>query len=139
MSSHGGRERREFSDHARDSVAEVLTHVRRVVDDLEVNVRALDIVAEPSPVSPTDSPNWTLLQRTIRQIFPDVAVAPYLTLVATDARHYVDLTRDIYRFVPVRLTPEDLTRLHGTDERVSVAGYAEAVGFYIQLLQNAAR
>ena len=122
-----------------DSVAGVLAHVRHTVDDPAVRVRVLDFAAEPSPVSPTDSPNWALLQRTIRQIFPEVAVAPYLTLGATDARYYAALTRDIYRFLPVRLTPEDLTRLHGTDERVSIANYAEAVGFYAQLLQNAAR
>jgi carboxypeptidase PM20D1 len=92
-----------------------------------------------SPVSPTHSPNWALLQRTIRQIFPDIVVAPYLTLGATDARYYAALSRNIYRFVPVRLTPQDVPRLHGIDERVSIGNYVEAVGFYAQLVQNAAR
>jgi carboxypeptidase PM20D1 len=122
-----------------DSVAGVLAHVQHIVDDPTVHVRVLDFVAEPSPVSPTDSPTWTLLQRTIRQTFPDIVVAPYLTLGATDARYYGALSRNIYRFRPVRLTPEDVTRLHGTDERVSIANYAEAVGFYAQLVQNVAR
>ena len=120
-----------------DSVAGVLAHVRRIVDDPTVHVRVLDFVAEPSPVSPTDSPNWGLLQRTIRQTFPDVVVAPYLTLGATDARYYAALTQDIYRFLPVRLTPEDLSRLHGTNERLSVVNYTEGVSFYMQLLKNA--
>ncbi|MBI3262730.1 MAG: M20/M25/M40 family metallo-hydrolase, partial [Acidobacteria bacterium] len=120
-------------------VAAVLAHVREVVDDPAVQVKVLDPVTEPSPVSPTDSPNWALLQRTIRQTFPNIVVAPYLTLGATDARYYAALSRNIYRFVPVRLTPQDLTRLHGTDERVSIANYADAVSFYAQLLQNAAR
>lgn len=122
-----------------DSVAAVLARVRHVVDDPAVQVRVLDPVTEPSRVSPTDSPNWTLLQRTIRQTFPDIVAAPYLTLGATDARYYGALSRNIYRFLPVRLTPQDLTRLHGTDERVSIGNYVEAVGFYAQLLQNAAR
>jgi carboxypeptidase PM20D1 len=122
-----------------DSVAAVLAHVRDVVDDPAVQVKVLDLVTEPSPLAPTDSPTWGLLQRTVREIFPDIVVAPYLTLGATDARHYAPLTRNIYRFVPVRLTPQDLARVHGTDERVSVANYAEAVRFYAQLVQNAAR
>ena len=120
-----------------DSVAGVLAHVRRIVDDPTVHVRVLDFGAEPSPVSPTDSPNWGLLQRTIRQTFPDVVVAPYLTLGATDARYYATLTQNIYRFLPVRLTPEDLSRLHGTNERLSVVNYTEGVSFYMQLLKNA--
>jgi hypothetical protein len=109
--------------------------LRRVT---RVKRRSLNPVTEPSPVSPTDSPNWALLQRTIRQIFRDIVVAPYLTLGATDARYYAGLSRNIYRFLPVRLTPQDLTRLHGTDERVSIANYAEAVRFYAGFLHNAA-
>jgi carboxypeptidase PM20D1 len=122
-----------------DSVADVLAHVREIVDDPAVQVTVLDFAAEPSPISPTDSSSWVVLQRTIRQTFSDVVVAPYLTLGATDARHYGALSRNIYRFLPVRLTRENLSLLHGTDERVSIANYAEAVRFYAQLLQNTTR
>ncbi len=31
---------------------------------------------------------------------------------------------------------EDLKRIHGRDERVSVADYIDSIGFYVQLLRN---
>ena len=33
-----------------------------------------------------------------------------------------------------KLGPDDVARVHGVDERVSVANFAEAVGFYRELL-----
>lgn len=120
-----------------DSVEEILTHVVNVVDDPTVHVRLVGFTTEPSPVSSTDSANWYLLQQTIRQTFPDVIVAPYLTIGATDARYYAPLTHEIYRFGPIRLSPDELTLPHGTDERLPVADYAKAVAFYAQLIKNA--
>jgi carboxypeptidase PM20D1 len=43
-----------------------------------------------------------------------------------------------YRFVPLRLAPEDLKRIHGTDERISIDGYLDVVRFFVQLLRNTA-
>jgi carboxypeptidase PM20D1 len=65
-------------------------------------------------------------------------VAPYLVLGATDARHYRDLSENVYRFLPITLTSEDLARMHGTDERISVSDYEKAIRFYRQLILNAA-
>jgi carboxypeptidase PM20D1 len=42
-----------------------------------------------------------------------------------------------YRFVPMRLGAADLARIHGTDERLAVANFAEIVRFYAQLLRKA--
>ncbi len=64
-------------------------------------------------------------------------MAPYLMVAAADARHFQELTEDVYRFMPFRLSPNDLEGIHGTNERVSVKGLAEAVGFYVQLIRNA--
>ncbi|HEV2147832.1 MAG TPA: M20 family peptidase [Longimicrobiaceae bacterium] len=121
-----------------DSIAGVLEHVRRTVDDPRVEVRAKGFASEPSPVSSTESAGWKVLQRSIRQTFPDAVVAPYLVVGATDARYYAGLSESVYRFLPVRLTAADLARMHGTDERVGVADYATAVRFYAQLLRNGA-
>ena len=42
------------------------------------------------------------------------------------------LTRNVYRFLPVRLGPDDLKRIHGAYERISLKNYGEAVRFYRQ-------
>ena len=65
--------------------------------------------------------------------------APALVLGGTDARHYQPVSDDIYRFGPYYFEPGDLARAHGIDERTSVAGHADAMRFYVQLLRNAAQ
>ncbi len=121
-----------------DTVATVEEHVRQTVADPRVQVRTLEWASDPSAISPVEAASFRLVQRTIRQVFPGTVVAPSLVLGATDARHYQALSENIYRFVPFRLTAEDLHRIHGTDERISVEDYAQLVAFYIQLLRNVA-
>lgn len=121
-----------------DSIQSVLEHARRTVADDRVRVAALPEQREPSHTSPVDSQHFALLSRTIREVFPDTVVAPYLVVGGTDARHFQELTEDIYRFMPLRLSRDDLKGIHGSNERVSVEGFRKAVGFYIRLLRNAA-
>jgi carboxypeptidase PM20D1 len=120
-----------------DSVASVVEHVRRAVDDERVEVQILEqrVASEPSPVSRTDTAAWRVLESTIRAVHPDVLVTPQITLGATDARHYGDLSDSVYRFGPTWIGPDDLTRAHGTNERVDARRYVESVGFYVRLLE----
>jgi len=65
-------------------------------------------------------------------------VTPWLVVGATDSRHYSGLTPNILRFVGAPIGPDDVRRVHGSDERVGVQAYANSVRIYIQLLKNAA-
>jgi carboxypeptidase PM20D1 len=65
-------------------------------------------------------------------------VAPYLVVGGTDSQHYHHLTEDVYRFMPFRLTRDDLKGIHGTNERVSVDAFVKAVDFYVRLIRNSA-
>ena len=122
-----------------DSIEGVLAHVRKVVDDPRVAIRPLNGGVEPSPVSDVQSPAYALLARTIRETMPDAMVAPYVMMAATDSRHFSTLTPNVFRFTPVRLDKADLTRIHGTNERVGVDNMAELVAFYTTLVKNADR
>ena len=123
-----------------DTIRTVTEHVTRVVDDgrIEITVGGR-FSAEPSRVSPVDSEAFRALERTIRSVVPNAVVAPYLVVVVTDARHYPDLSENIFRFLPLRLNADDLKRMHGLDERVRVRDYETAIRVYRQLLVNAAR
>ena len=129
-----------FRIHPSETQEDVLRHVERAVDDPRVKLRPLGgISSNPPPVSSTESDGWSLLTSTVRQAFPDALVAPGMSVGATDARMYAGLSDSIYRFSPIRLHKErgDTGRIHGTNERVSVENYAEAVRFYAQLITNA--
>src|SRR5574341_852223 len=81
-----------------DSIAGVVEHVRRVIDDDRVEIRTVGAFsAEPSAVSNTDSDNYRTLERTIRSISPDAIMAPYLVVVVTDARYYSNLSKNVFR------------------------------------------
>jgi len=122
-----------------DSAASVLEHVRRAVDDPRISVRALqETVSDPSGVTSVNAEPFQLLARTIRQVIPEAVVTPWLVVGATDSRHYSRLTPNVLRFVGAPIGPDDVRRVHGTDERVGVQAYANSVRIYIQLLKNAA-
>lgn len=55
---------------------------------------------------------------------------------STSARHFVNLSDAIYRFVPIDLMPQDIYRVLGDDERLAVVSYERAVNYYKQLIIN---
>jgi carboxypeptidase PM20D1 len=122
-----------------DSVGSVVEHVRQVVRDSRISVQPLgETLSNPSGVTSVDAEPFQLLARTIRQVIPGVVVTPWLVVGATDSRHYARLTPNVLRFAGTAIGKEDLRRVHGTDERVGVQAYADAVRLYLQLLRNAA-
>jgi len=120
-----------------DSIDMVIDHVEKIVDSSNIKVEVAGRVAsEPSPVASTESYGFATIAKTIRQVSPDTIVAPSLVVTGTDSPHYENLSKNSFRFVPMRVKKEDLKRIHGINERVSVANYAEIIRFYIQLLRN---
>ncbi|WP_291684296.1 M20 family peptidase [Bradyrhizobium sp.] len=121
-----------------DSQASVIDHARRTINDDRITIEPFAGNAEPTPVTDINRAAYQTLNRTIREIFPDVVVAPGLMLAGTDSRHYVGVADNIFRFSPVRANADDLKRFHGTNERLSIDGYADMIRFYRRLIENAA-
>jgi carboxypeptidase PM20D1 len=123
-----------------DGIADVLEHVARVIDDPRVEVKVVGAFsAEPSRLSSADTDAFGTLERAVRAVVPDAVVAPHLVVVVTDARYYERLSESVLRFLPIRMTPDDLQRVHGTNERVAIRDYERAILFYRELIRNAAR
>jgi carboxypeptidase PM20D1 len=112
----------------------VLSHVHSVVDDPRVSITLSGQPTPPSPVSSTTSATYRTLEREIRGFEPNAIVSPSLVIGATDSRAYGSFARDVYRFLPVRLGPSDLERIHGTNERIGVHDYGRAVAFMSNLI-----
>lgn len=118
-----------------DTRASVMEHVRSKVGP-NFELKEWPGSVDPTPVTSTDSNAYRQLERTLRSLFPDTIVAPGLYIAGSDSQHFVPIADNIFRFSPVRAKPEDLPRLHGTNERISVANLGELVRFYHQLLRN---
>jgi carboxypeptidase PM20D1 len=122
-----------------DTVADVIEHVRKVVDDPRVKLAPMEgePPVEASARSSVDAPDFRLMQRTLAEVVPDAVVAPFVFVAATDSKHYAELTNNVYRFSPVLMTSQDVARLHSTNERIAVDNFARSVEFYCALIRNA--
>ncbi len=121
-----------------DTQASVTDHVRNAIQNDRISIKPFPGNTDPPPVTTSDSASFQALARTIREVYPDVIVSPGLMVAATDSRHFVGVTDRIFRFSPVRANTEDLKRFHGTNERLSVEGYADMIRFYRRLIENTA-
>ena len=121
-----------------DTVATVIEHVRKAIDDPDVTITDENAGSprNPSPISPIDSNGYLTLSKTIHQLFPDVIVVPNLLAAATDSTFYTVLTPNVYRFLAVQLDPSTFAMIHGLNERIAPEDYVKTVQFMAQLMQN---
>jgi len=113
--------------------------VRQAVGSDKFELFALPGAVDASKVAPTNSPQYALINRTVREVFPGTLVAPGLMIGGTDSIHFGDISDHIFKFSPMRAKPEDLPRFHGNNERISTSNLAELIRFYHQLLTTGAK
>ena len=119
-----------------ETAAEVLAHVVNTIGDERVSAQFFGFSSEPSPVSSTESFGFETINKTIKEIFPNTLTTPNLVIGATDARHYTDISTDIYRFVPYHINEKNINAFHGVNENITVENYKNAIRFYRQLIKN---
>jgi Gly-Xaa carboxypeptidase len=104
----------------------------------QIILEDFDEPLEPSPVSPFDSEAYKTFTGTIKQTFgEDYIVAPSLMTGNTDTKYYWNLSKNIYRFSPVR--DEGRANAHTVDERLGMKEHIEGVRFYAQMILNGDR
>ena len=121
-----------------DNIKKVKKHVVEVINDsdIKVNILSNELSSEPSKVSSSDSHTFNLIHKTIKEIFGNVIVAPGLVIGATDSRHFQSISKNIYRFLPLELSSEDLKMIHGYNEKIPKDSFMNMIQFYIQLIRN---
>ena len=118
-----------------ETVASTVERLRRVVGDPSVEVRVLS-GTDPSPVSRTDTDAYAALGAAVRAVYPRAAVAPYLMVQASDARHFAQISDRVYRFMPFDLSRGELDALHAADERISIAALHRGAVFFRHLIRS---
>jgi len=120
-----------------DSVGAVIRRVRAIIDDPQVQVHVVGTGRDAAPISGTDNAAFAALHRTIKSVFPEALVAPYVGVSATDARTYARLCpQATYRFTPVLMDQAAIESLHGTNERLRPGAYQQLIQFYAALIKN---
>ena len=79
-----------------DTSEQIISHVRAAIDNPGVTIAPYGSSdSEPSAVSSTDAAGYKMLERTIRQVFPETLVVPAQVLGGTDLRHYAGLAEQV--------------------------------------------
>ena len=87
-----------------------------------------------SPLTDHKSAEFEYLAHGVKKIFPDVKVSPYIMTAASDCRYMSRVSDKCFRFAPFRIDNEQMSRVHGVDENVSLDTLAGAVDFYRYVL-----
>ena len=78
-----------------------------------------------------NTPYFRGIKKVVNTLMGPVPVLPFLTTGATDLRYFRNLGIPAYGFFPITLPNEELFRMHGKDERISVAALKQGlVGMY---------
>jgi carboxypeptidase PM20D1 len=119
-----------------ESSLDVLNHIEKVVNDKRVKVVPFPGGAsEPAPVSPSDTQGFLNIFTSILQVYPEAAVAPTMMLGASDSKHFIVVTKNIYRFAPIIVNSQDMARIHGLNERTGIEDFKKGISFYYRLIQ----
>ena len=125
-----------FRVHPRDSVEDVIRHVRSVVENDAVSVRVpTGGGLAASEVSDWNSPGFKVVEQALRQTYGELVVTPGLMIAGSDTRHYGKVADNAFRFNPMIVTQADLTGFHGTNEKISVENLAQGVRTYMQIIR----
>jgi carboxypeptidase PM20D1 len=121
-----------------DSSAAALGRLSRIAERFGATARAAypDAIMEPSPESPTDNGGFAAIAAALGKSFPEAACVPFLLAGGTDTKHYLGVTKAVYRMSALRQTNADLAAIHGRDEHVEIANLRRCAIFYKELIRS---
>lgn len=120
-----------------ETIATAMAYVQKVIADERVAVTKQErSLSEPAPFANTEGGGYEIIRSTLKELYPDAVVVPGVMNGATDSRHFQGLANDIYRFFPRVMSKSDLPRVHGTDERASVAELLTTVRAYRRIIER---
>ena len=109
--------------------------VYKILNENEVKIEYLDTM-QHCKSSPINTPLYKMLEKDIHTIFPNITIAPYMVLGATDAREYAKISDNTYRFLPVILSDEEAALMHADNEKISIQNWARMIEFYKNFIKR---
>jgi acetylornithine deacetylase/succinyl-diaminopimelate desuccinylase-like protein len=119
---------------AGDDPEEILAWVHSVVSDDQVEVGVMSSRRKQPNTSPPDTALYKALTDAIHRRAPDAVVAPEVLVAYTDNWTFRDCGLHAYGFSPFVLEADEMARVHGNDERISLDNVRAGVRAYTDLL-----
>ncbi len=118
-----------------ETMEDVIKHIEKACRGMEYRIKILRH-EEPSPLSPTDSEIFKKIAGTVRGYNEKTAIIPYFMVAGTDSVKYEKICRDIIKFSPYSIEMQDMKRIHGTNERISLENIDRCNKFYLTLFST---
>jgi acetylornithine deacetylase/succinyl-diaminopimelate desuccinylase-like protein len=116
-----------------------VAELRRVVGDPGIEMKlAANAAARPAAPSPEETDLYRALEREAKVEFPGAEVTPYLFQAGTDAGAWRSRGVPVYGIYPYPIDADELTRMHGNDEKVSVAALKQGTDMIYRTLISVA-
>ncbi|UZT97259.1 peptidase dimerization domain-containing protein [Chryseobacterium fluminis] len=119
-----------------NTIKDVKEHIARATKGFDVEIQEIDNTKEASMVSSAHTRSFKLIEEGIRQIYPDAVATPYLTIAATDAFKYQIVSKNIYRFMPLKINEAEKQSIHGTNEYISIENYLKMIHYFEYVMMN---
>jgi len=118
--------------------ADIVREFQRVIGDPSVDVHLATSPPSTVQVSPDGTELYRALEKQARLQFPGAEVTSYLFQAGTDARAWRSRGVPVYGIYPYAIDAEDLTRMHGNDERISVESLRQGAEMIYRTLVDVA-
>ena len=116
-----------------DTPQSAVEYIRKCINDSSITITPLE--GDPATaIADTDSEGYQRVHDTIRTMWPEALVSPYLMMARTDSRFFCEISDVVLRFSAMEMSSEDRKRIHGHDERISEKQLLGAVEFYQRLM-----
>jgi acetylornithine deacetylase/succinyl-diaminopimelate desuccinylase-like protein len=104
-------------------------------------VKLTNPAAALGPVQPSalDTGLYRALERAAKTTFENTEVTPYLFQAGTDAFAWRSHGVPVYGIYPYPITAEELTRMHGNDERVSIESLRQGTEMIYKTIVDVAK
>jgi len=112
-----------------------LTRLRSIIGDPKISVE-VESMPPPQVPTPSNTAFFRALAQTLQTVGPPGQVTPYLTPGATDSRFFRAAGMKAYGFMPMLLTQQELSRVHGIDERISTANLRWGIRVVFETLKQ---
>jgi acetylornithine deacetylase/succinyl-diaminopimelate desuccinylase-like protein len=119
----------------------VVRELQQAIGDPAIEVK----LARPStgpvgnPPSSEDTDLYRALKRHAQAAFPGAEITPYLFQAGTDAGAWRTRGVPVYGIYPYAITADELTRMHGNDETVSIGSLRQGTDLIYQTLLDVAK
>jgi acetylornithine deacetylase/succinyl-diaminopimelate desuccinylase-like protein len=114
----------------------LIAKLQTLVNDPHIRFEIEPGAGENAPSSSLGSDLYDSISRVSNQQFPGAKVLPYMSPWATDSMDLRLRNVQAYGLVPFPLSSDDISRMHGNDERIPLESFREGLEYISAILTD---